>query len=71
MKTVMKKEYISPEAIAIKIQTTGMLAVSVEGFNSNIVAEEPTPITDPGQILGREFDMEETNEFEDFEEYDY
>lgn len=64
----MKKEYISPEAIAIKIQTTGMLAVSVEGFKSNIVTEEPTPITDPGQILGREFDMEGTNVFEDLEE---
>ncbi len=62
----MKKEYISPEAIAIKIQTTGMLAVSVEGFKSNIVTEEP--ITDPGQILGREFDMEGTNVFEDLEE---
>ena len=56
MKTVMKKEYISPEAIAIKIQTMGMLAVS--GFED--VIDETTPI-DAGDLLApeEEFDFEE------------
>lgn len=56
MKTVMKKEYISPEAIAIKIQTMGMLAVS--GFEE--VIDESTPI-DAGDLLApeEEFDFEE------------
>jgi len=52
----MKKEYISPEAIAIKIQTMGMLAVS--GFEE--VLDETTPI-DTGDMLGHEdaFDFSE------------
>lgn len=52
----MKKEYISPEAIAIKIQTMGMLAVS--GFEE--VIDESTPI-DAGDLLApeEEFDFEE------------
>ena len=56
MKIVMKKEYISPEAIAIKIQTMGMLAVS--GFEE--VIDESTPI-DAGDLLApeEEFDFEE------------
>ena len=56
MKTVMKKEYISPEAIAIKIQTMSMLAVS--GFEE--VIDESTPI-DAGDMLApeEEFDFEE------------
>lgn len=56
MKTVMKKEYISPEAIAIKIQTMSMLAVS--GFEE--VIDESTPI-DAGDLLApeEEFDFEE------------
>ena len=62
----MKKEYISPKAIAIKIQTTGMLAVS--GFNNTLVVDDPNPITSDTDILGREFDMEGTNVFEDLEE---
>ena len=56
MKIVMKKEYISPEAIAIKIQTMSMLAVS--GFEE--VIDESTPI-DAGDLLApeEEFDFEE------------
>ena len=52
----MKKEYISPEAIAIKIQTMSMLAVS--GFEE--VIDESTPI-DAGDLLApeEEFDFEE------------
>lgn len=61
MKTVMKKEYISPEAIAIKIQTMGMLAVS--GFDE--VIDETTPI-DAGDMLA----PEEEFDFEDDFEYD-
>ena len=66
MKTVMKKEYISPEAIAIKIQTMGMLAVS--GFDNVI---DPTP--DPSEELGsgdmlapeEEFDFEDDYNFDE------
>ena len=47
----MKKEYISPEAIAIKIQTMGMLAVS--GFNEEIDNDNPI---NPGDMLAPEFD---------------
>lgn len=56
MKTVMKKEYISPEAIAIKIQTMGMLAVS--GFEEVIDTSDPI---DAGDLLApeEEFDFEE------------
>ncbi len=61
----MKKEYISPKAIAIKIQTMGMLAV-VSGFNEAIDTE--TSINNSEEILGREFDMEGINLFEDLEE---
>lgn len=62
MKTVMKKEYISPEAIAIKIQTMGMLAVS--GFEE--VIDESTPI-DAGDLLApeEEFDFEDDLEFDE------
>lgn len=62
MKTVMKKEYISPEAIAIKIQTMGMLAVS--GFEE--VIDETTPI-DAGDLLAPEeqFDFEDDFEFDE------
>ena len=52
----MKKEYISPEAIAIKIQTMGMLAVS--GFEEVIDTSDPI---DAGDLLApeEEFDFEE------------
>ena len=64
MKTVMKKEYISPEAIAIKIQTMGMLAVS--GFDNVIDPSDPDPI-DAGDLLApeEEFDFEDDFEFEE------
>ena len=52
----MKKEYISPEAIAIKIETTGMLAVS--GFEE--VIDSGNPIN-AGDMLGNEFTFEEDN----------
>ena len=62
MKTVMKKEYISPEAIAIKIQTMGMLAVS--GFEEVIDTSDPI---DAGDMLApeEEFDFEDDFEFEE------
>lgn len=62
MKTVMKKEYISPEAIAIKIQTMGMLAVS--GFDE--VIDDTTPIN-AGDMLApeEEFDFEDDFEFDE------
>lgn len=63
MKTVMKKEYISPEAIAIKIETMGMLAVS--GFDE--VVDTTTPI-DAGDMLAPE-DNYDFSEFED--DYDF
>ena len=50
----MKKEYISPEAIAIKIQTAGMLAVS--GFSETL--DDSNPI-DSGDLLGKEFTFED------------
>jgi hypothetical protein len=45
-----------------------MLAQSTFGL---IDSPENPEIQQPGNSLGREFDMEETNELEDFEEYDY
>lgn len=58
----MKKEYISPEAIAIKIQTMGMLAVS--GFDE--VIDDTTPIN-AGDMLApeEEFDFEDDFEFDE------
>ncbi len=54
----MKKEYISPEAIVIKIQTMGMLAVS--GFDE--VIDSTTPI-DAGNMLGHEFEFDFGDDF--------
>ncbi len=68
----MKKEYISPKAIAVKIQTTGMLAVS--GFNNTLVVDDPNPITSDTDILGREFefDFEGANKpKEEEDDFDY
>lgn len=53
----MKKEYISPEAIAIKIQTAGMLAVS--GFEE--IIDSGNEISNPGDLLGNEFTFEDDN----------
>ena len=52
----MKKEYMSPEAIAIQIQTAGMLAVS--GFDEVVDTSDPI---DAGDLLApeEEFDFEE------------
>lgn len=58
----MKKEYISPEAIAIKIETMGMLAVS--GFDE--VVDTTTPI-DAGDMLAPENDFD----FDEFAEDDF
>ena len=64
----MKKVYINPTVETYLIQTRNNLLTT-----SDIsVSSTDLDLTDPGtQILGREFDIEETNEFEDLEEYDY
>jgi hypothetical protein len=64
----MKKVYINPTVETYLIQTRNNLLTT-----SDIsVSSTDLNLTDPGtQILGREFDIEETNEFEEFEEYDY
>ena len=59
----MKKEYISPEAIAIKIQTAGMLAVG--GFDE--VIDTTTPPIDAGDMLAPENDFD----FDEFAEDDF
>lgn len=59
----MKKIYLTPELLVVKIQTSGMLAVS--GFNDGIDDEI---YGDGGDALAREFD--EFDETEDEEEYD-
>lgn len=57
----MKKTYINPELMVVKIQTQGMLALS-GGLDT------ATEITDPEEFGSREF--EEFDEIEDEEEYD-
>lgn len=59
----MKKIYLTPELLVVKIQTSGMLAVS--GFNDGI---DDALNGDGGDALSREFD--EFDEIEDEEEYD-
>jgi len=59
----MKKEYISPEAIAIKIQTMGMLAVS--GFDDAINPSDPNPITDVNDMLAPENNFDFSEAFKD------
>ena len=54
---------MTPELLVVKIQTSGMLAVS--GFNDGI---DDTINGDGGDALSREFD--EFDEIEDEEEYD-
>ena len=61
----MKKIYMTPSAEAIKIQTTGMLAMSVTGFDSSL---SDTPI-DAGGMLGHEDEFDFDDEFDD--EYNY
>lgn len=57
----MKKIYLTPELLVVKIQTSGMLAVS--GFNDGI---DDAINGDGGDALAREFD--ELDEIEDVEE---
>ena len=57
----MKKTYINPELMVVKIQTQGMLALS-GGLDT------ATEITNPEEFGSREF--EEFDEIEDEEEYD-
>lgn len=57
----MKKEYISPITLTVKLATTGMLAVS--GFKESV--DNDNTIT-TGEMLGR--DGADFDEFED-EEY--
>ena len=57
----MKKTYINPELMVVKIQTQGMLALS-GGLDT------ATEITEPEGFGSREFD--EFDEIEDEEEYD-
>lgn len=57
----MKKIYLTPELLVVKIQTSGMLAVS--GFNDGIDDEI---YGDGSDALSREF--EELDELEDVEE---
>ena len=57
----MKKTYINPELIVVKIETQGMLALS-GGLDT------ATEITEPEGFGSREFD--EFDEIEDEEEYD-
>jgi len=65
----MKKEYISPKAITVKIQTTGMLAIS--NFDESL---DKTNTINAGDLLGREFEFEfeDTNKpLEDDDDFDY
>ena len=58
----MKKIYLTPELLVVKIQTSGMLAVS--GFNEGL----DEVAGNGSDALTREFD--ELDEIEDVEEYD-
>ena len=66
----MKKEYISPKAIAVKIQTTGMLAIS--NFDESL---DKTTTISTGDLLGREFEFEfeDTNKpnYDDEDDFEY
>lgn len=59
----MKKTYINPELEVVKLQTMQMMAAS-------LILDDTEPVSDVGDILGREddFDFEDDlNEFEDYE----
>ena len=49
----MKKTYMNPEMVVVKLQTMQMLASSI-----NLGLSED-PITDEGDLLARELDFEE------------
>ena len=59
----MKKIYLTPELLVVKIQTSGMLAVS--GFNE--VLDDLNP-GDGGDALTREFDELEEDEYNEEED---
>ena len=63
----MKKIYFAPETQVYKIETVGMLAQSTFGLNDSPSDPE---IQNPGNALGREFDLEEGNEFDNFEDFE-
>lgn len=53
---IMKKTYQNPTLEVVKLQTVGMLASSVEGFNSTLNSEKSIGSSD---MLGRDSDFEE------------
>ena len=52
----MKKIYMSPCALEINIETTSMLAASVEGFEKTLDNDNKIGV---GDMLGRENDFDE------------
>ena len=59
----MKKIYLTPELLVVKIQTSGMLAVS--GFNEGLDDLNPG---DGSDALTREFDELEEDEYNEEED---
>jgi len=47
----MKKTYISPETLLLKLQQQSLICASVEGFNSTL--DDENQITDPNNMLSR------------------
>ena len=65
----MKKTYISPSVAEYKLRMNNLLAGSIDSIDTVNTTSEGT-IENPVNF-SREFDLEEGNEFEEFEEYDY
>ena len=56
--TIMKKTYINPEMLIVKIHAQQLLSGSALG------KMDDTTIVDEGDVLSREFDLEEEDDFE-------
>ena len=54
----MKKTYIEPTTLMVKIHTTGLIATSLP-------KDSVTKVDDNGDVLSREFDYYDDEEFED------
>ena len=54
----MKKTYINPTIEVVKIQTTGMLAVSLPKG-----ATDPDGVDNESEVLGRDFDFDDDEEY--------
>jgi hypothetical protein len=65
--TNMKKTYINPELVVVKLQTMQMLA------SSTTLGLSEESIVDEGLLLTREadFELEEEDDFDDLDEEDF